>query len=230
MKCEKCGKEVYSGYPNYCPYCGEQFPVHSLVKHHFSRIIESSKMKYSYDDVKIYAMDDAARKCEIGDLVNFKSEPENEHDPNAIAVYFNDNQIGYIYRGKIQDMINDYIKKEFYILAAVVQNIISENTIVIAIAFYKPVTDDEIIKSFTINLSESKYEKIMEECCFMLPVGEEVSVEFDFDKARYTVEQFGLLPKRLDEYAEGSEYCFFLQGEEENDNGGITLKFGIVHI
>ena len=45
----------------------------------------------------------------IGDTVELVSEHDNAYDSKAVALYVNSQKIGYIYRGKIQDIANEYL-------------------------------------------------------------------------------------------------------------------------
>lgn len=44
-----------------------------------------------------------------GDLLTLKKEPENEFDKHAVAIYWFSVKIGYIYRGEIQDLANQFL-------------------------------------------------------------------------------------------------------------------------
>jgi len=39
---------------------------------------------------------------QVGLTLHLRREPSNEHDVNAVAVYFNDEQLGYVPRGENQ--------------------------------------------------------------------------------------------------------------------------------
>lgn len=70
-------------------------------------------IKYTYDEVQI-AMSDKffpIVDLQFDDLLTLKQEPENTYDPQAVAVYRGEDQLGYMYRGKLQDMVNDWIDK-----------------------------------------------------------------------------------------------------------------------
>jgi hypothetical protein len=43
---------------------------------------------------------DVIDKLQLGTAVTLKAEPENPHDPDAVAVYFEDKKLGYITRAK----------------------------------------------------------------------------------------------------------------------------------
>jgi hypothetical protein len=89
-------------------------------------------LAYSYDDVGIFVPDDckaaadrARRKTEL----ELKLEPTNTHDPGAVAVYARHGKIGYLYRGKLQDMARDFLKKHDTVLAAMGERTADEQRI-----------------------------------------------------------------------------------------------------
>ena len=74
------------------------------------------KLKYQYDDVKL-AISENFDCFKFGDEVIFKPEPENVYDDNAVAVYVDSGvnglvKIGYLFRGKLQDMFHDFINND----------------------------------------------------------------------------------------------------------------------
>lgn len=46
-----------------------------------------------------------------GAVVSFRQEPENRHDPHAVAVVIGRKRIGYLFKGKLQDMANDWLDR-----------------------------------------------------------------------------------------------------------------------
>ena len=77
--------------------------------------------QYSYDDVFVagFGRYDTSMIFD-GDSVQLVAEPNNQYDPNAIAVMHSEKLVGYIPRGALQDMYHDYIHKGGLINATVV--------------------------------------------------------------------------------------------------------------
>ena len=48
-------------------------------------------------------------KLKVGDKLELVSEPQNAYDNKAIAVYHGTDKLGYIYRGKVQDTVNEFL-------------------------------------------------------------------------------------------------------------------------
>lgn len=72
--------------------------------------------EYSYDNVKLARPPAAGCSNDFdlllyGESVDIEQEPDNEYDDRAVAVMHLGDKIGYIYRGRLQDMINDFIDR-----------------------------------------------------------------------------------------------------------------------
>lgn len=87
----------------------------------------------TYDYRKVQLAFPAALSDGIGQMAFLYSEPENEYDSKAVFAVCNNEKIGYIYRGKRQDMLNDYMKKGLPVVA-VIDNL---DPLSLRIAFYR---------------------------------------------------------------------------------------------
>lgn len=70
--------------------------------------------KYSYDSVRIYAPDDVDLTAfELGDTLYVAKEPTNPHDDRAVILSHcpTGEKLGYLYRGKLQEMANDFLSR-----------------------------------------------------------------------------------------------------------------------
>lgn len=71
---------------------------------------------YLYDDVRV-AIPPAANcstdysDMKIGDSVNLVAEPSNPYDKNAVALYHGAKHIGYLYKGRLQEMYHDFDRR-----------------------------------------------------------------------------------------------------------------------
>ena len=75
------------------------------------------RLRYHYSGVAIACatMPEYALFAELlkeGDTVLLVQEPDNPHDPQAVAVMSDDECVGYLHKGRLQDMANDYLKKD----------------------------------------------------------------------------------------------------------------------
>lgn len=74
------------------------------------------ELAYHYDDVKFYPPTEMVSKVnqkllQPGTEIFLKQEPSNEYDRRAVALYVSGHQIGYLLRGRLQDMANTFISK-----------------------------------------------------------------------------------------------------------------------
>ena len=124
INCSSCGKKIsIMNNPNYCPYCAQMIPNRKPTIHKPDTVYSNGKIKYFYDDVKIFVSDNAARMCIAGSQVYLEHEEGNEYDPNAIAVMSKyERKLGYLYKNKLQEMVHDFQKRGEDIIARVVFN------------------------------------------------------------------------------------------------------------
>lgn len=75
--------------------------------------IKGYTLCYHYEDVEITSWDYIPNDIEIGNRIVFIQEPENPVDDKAVRLMFvpQRRKFGYLYRGKLQDMANDYINR-----------------------------------------------------------------------------------------------------------------------
>jgi len=78
-----------------------------------TELIEGYTLKYHYKDIEISSWDYIPQDVKIGNRVALIQEPTNEADDKAVLLMFvpQRKKFGYLYRGKIQDMTNDYINR-----------------------------------------------------------------------------------------------------------------------
>lgn len=99
------------------------------IAQHFRTSTKSSSLltndhylAYQYDNVKFYPPTEMISKVNKkflhpGAEVFLKQESKNKYDNRAIALYVSGHQIGYMLRGTLQDMANDYIENGWPIKA-----------------------------------------------------------------------------------------------------------------
>ena len=79
---------------------------------------EDHYLAYEYEDVKFYPKPEMVERIipkhlYSGAEIQLKQEPYNEYDNRAVALYISGQQIGYMLRGTLQDMANDYIENRW---------------------------------------------------------------------------------------------------------------------
>lgn len=103
-------------------------------------VLGGERLAYFYTDVKIFTKLclPQVRVDLNGAELQFKQEPENEYDKKAVAIYtMSGEKIGYLYKGKIQDMVNDYLRLGLPVWGAVSLIDTDDNRYEIAITFYR---------------------------------------------------------------------------------------------
>ena len=84
-------------------------------------VVQDEKpLSYEYKDVGLYVPDLSAMEgIDVDGLAFLESEPENEFDSRAVAVYAftpskneGKTKVGYMYRGRLQNMANDWIAND----------------------------------------------------------------------------------------------------------------------
>lgn len=144
--------------------------------------------------------------------ITFCQEPENQYDTNAIAIYLCNEKIGYVYRGRIQDMINDWIKRNHLFCGHINKYSITNNSASYKIGFYKPISDyqnkrfplTKISKKCDEYSSSSRYENLCE-----CNDGDFVIIDVDYEN-NYIVttefaEEIGELPKSAINFIESGK-------------------------
>lgn len=177
---------------------------------------------YQYQEVDV-AMANAVvqdfRAIHPGELIDFVLEPTNQYDPNAIQLWSNNQLLGYVYRGKMQDMLHDFMKQGHPIYSAVYSVMPIDKKVTYNVGFYraqKPMARGKAlgIGRLTASAGEEAQENIT-----LCDEGDEVEAVFDYEKSRYEVSALGYigcLPKKLEDYGETSTFVIDEVGETDS--------------
>lgn len=123
----------------------------------------------------------------IHDEITFAKEPTNAYDSNAVAVFdkARNIKVGYLYKGSLQDMVNDFISGGHPIRSRIT-DITPEGKIQIEAAFYRrPAAPAKNFKSqvtFALSSSTKEAQENISDCVY-----EDDDLEFEFD---YDTEKF----------------------------------------
>lgn len=75
---------------------------------------------YEYTSVGIYRPEGVTFMPAVGDAVTLELEPDNPYDDKAVVAKIKGERIGYLYRGKLKDMVVDFLNSpSAYIVAEV---------------------------------------------------------------------------------------------------------------
>ena len=181
-------------------------------------------LKDVYEDYLLYSQSENNMYCPEGcfekivglggEFISFKQEPENEYDGNAVAIYLNDDKIGYIYRGAIQNICNSYIAKGYPVLGHINKYDTETKKATYKIGFYKP-KSEAASKTFKLIKTKKKIDDFSsrEDNLLLCSVGDVLTIEEDmYGDDGYIVydgDEIGELPKAAEKFI------------EENGNGKI---------
>lgn len=197
----------------------KEIPEGEMNYNLFEDIVDGNALCYKYEQ-NLYIVDDDAFDFipgSGGKAITFKQEPSNPHDKNAVAVYLENKKIGYVYRGKIQDMINDFIKRGDLILGYLNKYSITEKTATYKIGFYSPLTKFDsrqfhLVKIHTKPTPDEHYSRA--EALASCKVGDNLEVIYDDSEDIYKVSGFinfdilevGELPPNASNFIKGEKY------------------------
>lgn len=197
-----------------------------------------------YENVDIALSEKSNITPQFDKLLDFIFEPTNEYDSNAIKIMQDGNYLGYVYKGRLQQMIHDFNKRnEPYF--ALIDSI--EPKITYTIAFYKDVTtlDSITTKLIKTNKADSLYEdedkdliQYRYEHIENTSIGECLILEYDYMEETYVVsnsyaEELGEINKRMSEKIhnlENDNYIYpYLHNVDENENGKMQCSIIIYY-
>lgn len=173
-----------------------------------------------------------------GKQITFEFEPENEYDSKAVALYVEGKKIGYVYRGKIQDMIHSYYKQGRQICGHLNKYSVDEKTATYKIGFYKPLDCFES-KKFSLVKTAKKIDEYSTraENLSYCDEGDVLTIERDSfaDDDCFVVyadgySEIGELPKSAVNFIEENnpkKIYGILNTIEEDDNGKLKAKITV---
>lgn len=193
--------------------------------------IRGHVIAYRYSDVGIYVPKDSTFDVDgfiPGALLTLFHDKENDHDQNAIGLRLNKRLVGYLYRGKLQDMANDWISKDLPMRAVLTKTDRENSRADVTLAFYD-LSDN---KKYLRRYPDAKEYRLtnnanaeMQDNLLLCAKGEECDIRYDVDRERYLVcagLDIGYLPasaeKLVDQY--GEDGCrVFIADLFTNENG-----------
>lgn len=197
----------------------------------FDDVVDENVLKYKYED-NICLHDNAIELISGngGKELKFVQEPENEFDKNAISIYFENKKIGYVHKGKIQDMLNDWIKRNELYIGYINKIFKNENKATYKIGFYKPL---ECFETATFSLVKTNkkiddYSKRIDNLSCM-SAKEPIQIEYDEECDAYVVynenyEEIGELPNSACDFIESDRTVGVVKELTETDDGKIKAK------
>lgn len=182
------------------------------------------KMKYHYDRVRIFTPKELAPSLASfnpGDRVSFVPAPDNPKDKNAVSVVHPSGLCGYLLRNRMQDMVNDYLRKDWPVYSHIDSIDDDACEITLFVAFYAPSRTSETFK-LTGSSGDTAQSAIA-----LLDIDDELDVEYDDERGKYIVyalgDAIGYLPKAANEYAESST-CY-VDDISDDDPSVVSVRF-----
>lgn len=182
-------------------------------KAYFLQVLDNQYiLSYQYDFVRI-AMPN--KEClSLGDYLSLESEPDNQYDPQAVKISSGIDKIGYLFRGKLQDMSNDFIKKSWPIEAFV--DSITDDEVTCGLGFYKDIDAfDSISASLTKTSKKDFLGNSRQDNLSSVSDGDTVCLEYNYDSETYVISddfgnEIGELSKSVSEklYNDESDYTY----------------------
>ncbi len=190
-----------------------QVPDGKMNYNLFEDFVDNNILIYEYEE-NICLNSNAALRLQGkgGAKVAFIPEPENPYDTNAISILLDGEKIGYVYRGKIQDMINDWLKRNEFFMGYINTYSIENNKATYKIGFYKPINkyDNKRFPLIKINKkcgefeTSSRYENFCN-----CDDGDFVLIESGYEENYIVItelsEEIGELPKSALDFIESVE-------------------------
>ena len=105
-------------------------------------VVDENLLIYSYEkDICLFEDGYMHLSNNGGKDLKFVQEPDNPYDSNAVAIYLEENKLGYVYRkDKTQKMINDWIRRGEYFTGYLNKFSVADKKATFKIGFYKPLS------------------------------------------------------------------------------------------
>lgn len=189
----------------------------------------NAQYQYIYENVEIFTPKEIPvdyTPTMLGEAVTLQQAPENPHDNRAVVVLLDGKPIGYLYRGKFQDMSNDFLAAGRAIDVEIEGYNAGEGKIRVKLSFPYKHTPDIITGKLTGNSNNA-----MQDTISYTQEGETVDVEYDADKKKYLVtcgDDIGYLPSAMAaRLSEDEEYEGVVESVDLSDAGKYAVVVSI---
>lgn len=201
----------------------------------FDDVEGNNIIKYEYED-KMFLLENVINTLSGhgGEDLTFSPEPENEYDNKAVAIFLDEAKVGYVYKGKIQDMLNDWIKRNDFFRGYINKINKPENFVTYKIAFYKN-KDTFEHKTFSLVKTGKKINEDLKRSdnLELMSEGDAVSVDYDSYDDCFVVynedyEEIGELPSSAENFIGEDAKCIgIIESMDYDDNGKPKAKVTI---
>lgn len=241
--CTACGKGLVAQCPfceaplddpdeKYCMKCGAAINFDGYLP----EVYDGSYRTYEYE-CGMYLVEGGLEKIKgnAGKDIWFKKDPQNTYDNKAVAITLFGEKVGYVNRGKTQDMINDYIDRGWTVMGYISKYSVALKKVKYEIAFYKPLAELESRRFRLVGVKKKvdDYEKRSDNLA-SCSVGNTLTVEYDAYSDKYIVydnlhSEVGELPQTATAYiGRNEDKCICILDELNDDyDGNITASVKI---
>ena len=194
---------------------------------------------YRYTEVGVFVPNNAnfdVEGFEPGATPALVQEPDNPYDNHAVGLKLNEQIVGYLYRGKLQDMANDWLKNKKPVRAQITACMRDRQRAEITLVFYDLSRYEKCLAKYP---DARKYRlvsnanKEMQDNISLCSVGDECSIDYDFEKDKYLVSSevdIGYLPasaaKRIEE--DGADaYDVYISDIDSDERGKYIVSVSL---
>lgn len=183
-----------------------------------------NKLKYEYEK-EMFVTEEGWQNIpgNLGKVLRFVKEPDNQYDENAVAIYAGQNKLGYVYKGKNQDMINDWINSDRYLSGYLSRYSLNEKKASYRIGFYASLLPypNRIFSLIKTGKKIDEFSKRSDNIS-MCNEGDAISAELGVESFSYVVyndmyEEIGELPKSAENYLNEHDFDEIVGTIEEID-------------
>lgn len=194
--------------------------------------LQGQRIAYKYENVGIYSPQECLDGLDLETIAlatktELRQEPENQYDAKAVAVYMGERKIGYLYKGKLQDMVNDYVVEGRPIFSAIQGIDDDNNKIYIALAFYKNPPRTGEVKTFKLGANKNDD---MQETIGLSSEGEHITYFYDVVKEKYLASaggDIGYFPKSAESYLD-KDPDVVISRIDTADDGSLSVYVDIL--
>lgn len=198
----------------------------------FSEFDSDNVLTYQYEESISLNKDIDLSQIKGGNGITFQPEPTNEYDNKAIKIMYDNIFLGYVYKGQVQDMIHDWIKKDLPFEGYINKIFDDEYKVTYKIAFYKNLDAFES-KEYSISKTGKKIDDYTKrsdnlELC---SEGDNVIIDYDEYDEVYVLmnenyEEIGELSQSISRnlFGKYKKLCGKISSIEYNENDKIKAK------
>lgn len=185
--------------------------------------LDNYELKYDYNNVFLALSNNYdCSGVTVNDPCILAGEPSNSYDPKAVAVYCRGKKIGYLKKGRLQDMYHDFIDRDEKVTATISK--IENGNVFIRLCFYK-----DVIQELEKNHETECYKLTgnrnseMQDAIFLSTEGDELYYNWNYEKEKYETD-IGYFPESANQYLDNDAPAYIYEiGEDDNGKRTVTV-------